>query len=532
MKKRFLLLLIAAALFLCSCDGKLNLPHMEQSKNPYPIESDVVLTYFMPRPNAITAKVLSMNDTPFKQELEKQTGIKVNFIHAPTNMEEQFVSLMIASNDLTDIVEYSWSYFIGENSRNAGADMVVASLDEEMERYSPSFHAYLNHNPDVKKSLAADDGSIYVYPFIRQDEVLKTYRGCMVRADVMENLGLAFPETIEEWDRTLRELKDAGFDTPIFYTLNSESMETMNLFVGAFGIGGDFYLDGNVVKYGPYEEPFGEFVRMMALWYKDGLLGDDISGLNASSLNDFMLQGRSAIAYGTVGGTFGMLLPLMNEKGSGFRLAPLKYPAVKKGMTPEFGHRENKLGGYGAMISANSMNKALAMRLLDYAYSAEGHKLYNFGIEGVSYTMQEGKPVYTDDILEAERLHGMTIQQAMAQYLRAYTPGPFVQDKQYLMQYYTMPEQKQALEVWSDTNMSAHSYPSVMCDESDAKEFNEIMGDVKKYQYEMVYKLITGEETMENLAEYFDMLKKLRIEDAIQIKQRVYDEYTKNNERR
>ena len=38
--------------------------------------------------------------------------------------------------------------------------------------------------------------------------------------------------------------------------------------------------------------------------------------------------------------------------------------------------------------------------LLDYMYSEEGTLLINMGIEGTHYTMQNGKPIFTDYVMK------------------------------------------------------------------------------------------------------------------------------------
>ena len=40
------------------------------------------------------------------------------------------------------------------------------------------------------------------------------------------------------------------------------------------------------------------------------------------------------------------------------------------------------------------------MKLVDYLFSKDGSTLVNYGIEGTNYTMVNGKPTYTDNILK------------------------------------------------------------------------------------------------------------------------------------
>ena len=38
---------------------------------------------------------------------------------------------------------------------------------------------------------------------------------------------------------------------------------------------------------------------------------------------------------------------------------------------------------------------------IDFWFSEEGNRLFNFGIEGESYNMVDGKPIFTDEVLES-----------------------------------------------------------------------------------------------------------------------------------
>ena len=71
----------------------------------------------------------------------------------------------------------------------------------------------------------------------------------------------------------------------------------------------------------------------------------------------------------------------------------------------------------------SAKNVKAAVWLLDWLYSEEGQICYNFGIEGESYEMKDGKPVYTDLIMNNP--DGMSVAQALAAYTRASTSAPY-----------------------------------------------------------------------------------------------------------
>ena len=70
----------------------------------------------------------------------------------------------------------------------------------------------------------------------------------------------------------------------------------------------------------------------------------------------------------------------------------------------------------------------------------------NFGKEGVSYEMKDGKPIYTDLIMNNP--DGLSVGDAMTEWIFANWSGPFAQDDGYIEQYNQYQQQKDALELW------------------------------------------------------------------------------------
>ena len=78
------------------------------------------------------------------------------------------------------------------------------------------------------------------------------------------------------------------------------------------------------------------------------------------------------------------------------------------------------------------------MRLYDFGFSEEGYRRFNWGEEGVSYTMENGKPQYTELILKNPE--GKSVDTVLANYAMTAIKGPamLVQDPDYMLQYYSM----------------------------------------------------------------------------------------------
>ncbi len=69
--------------------------------------------------------------------------------------------------------------------------------------------------------------------------------------------------------------------------------------------------------------------------------------------------------------------------------------------------------------------------------------------------------------------------------------GPLVQDPRYLKQFYAMPEQADAVRIWSDASDEL-LMPAVEVGAADARKFNAIMSDLKIYVAEMTTRFILG----------------------------------------
>ncbi|QGQ99009.1 hypothetical protein EHS13_31105 [Paenibacillus psychroresistens] len=114
----------------------------------------------------------------------------------------------------------------------------------------------------------------------------------------------------------------------------------------------------------------------------------------------------------------------MKEKDPKYNLVGVPYPVLNKGDTPKFGQKDfSAPQGGNFAISPKSKNPELAVQLLDYGYSEEGKKFFNFGAEGVGHTMVGDYPTYTDTIKSNYSLN-------LGLYTRA-TGGPTIQDRRY-----------------------------------------------------------------------------------------------------
>ncbi|MCK9478205.1 MAG: extracellular solute-binding protein [Firmicutes bacterium] len=493
----------------------------------YPIDTDKTLKYWVQLHESVAPNFNSLNDTVFGQELIAQTGINIEFIHPPVTQVREKFNLLIASRELPDIIEWGWYNFTG-GPHMAIEDEIILPLNSVIKKAAPNLSDYLNKNPEIARSISTDEGEVYSFPMVRENDYLNTFFGPMLRKDLLDKAGLSVPETVDEWENVLYAFKNLGVEIPLATFLDNNRIKTTAPFLGAFGVSGEFYVEDGKVKFGPYEEEaFSSFVKLMAKWYKDGILDPDFVETDHSRYAALGLSGKWGAAFGSCGGNFGSWIPAITKVNPEAEFVPAKYPVLNKGDYPKFGQKNFNAGLENgcAAITTQCEEIELAARLLDYAYSDKGFLLYNFGKEGESYNMVDGIPTYTELITEPDKNGGQPMSYAIAKYARASYFGPMIQAENYMKQYAKLDVQKRAIETWADTKQTEYALPYVTLTASENSEFSTIMTDVNTYRQEQVYKLITGTYGIDKLPEYFTTLKSMGIERAIEINQQAYERY-------
>lgn len=470
--------------------------------------------------NANTAQTVSnMGETELSKALEKKFNTSIEFIHPAQGQDAEKFNIMIAMGDLPDIIEYDWNSYSG-GPEKALADGVIQELN--IDEDAPNLAAYVKENKNVDRQIRTDSGKYFGYPFIRGDRSLQTSAGLIIRKDWLDDLKLPVPETIDDWTKTLTAFKkQKGAVSPLDL---ATWHYPFGAFLGAYGVTeGMFIGDDGKVVYGPAQPGYKEFLSKMNEWYKAGLLNADFVSLDSNIIQSDILNGYSGATAGSVGGNMGKWLAAKpNDK---FDLAAAPYPVLNKGDKPEFGQLQNSVTGTYAVISRDCKNPELCKKILDYGYSEEGKMLFNFGIEGESYNMVDGYPKYTDII--TNNPDGLSMSASLARYALSHTEGPFIQDKRYMEQYASLPQQKEAIQVWSNTNMEKHILPGISLLPDEANAMASKIENINTYQSEMVAKFIMGIEPIDNFDAYVAELKNRGLDEYVKMMQQSYNRFLK-----
>jgi putative aldouronate transport system substrate-binding protein len=487
----------------------------------YPIKSDATLKYWVQLNGNVADIHKSMNETEYAKTLQEKTGIKVEFLHPAAGQEKEQFNLLVASGELPDLVEWIWPSFPG-GPEKAIKDGSILKLNDTIDKFAPNLKKYLSANKDVEKMMKTDSGSIYSFPFVRGDDLLLVFYGPILRNDWLKELNLEAPTTVEEWEKVLRAFKEKkGAEAPL--TIDARTGLPADFICGAFGVNTGYFMSNGKVKYGPLEPGYKEYIEKMHQWYKEGLLDKNFATIDGKAVQANMLNGKSGATLGYNGGSLGTWMKAM--EGKPFDLGAAPFPTKNKGETPVFTQKDWKVPGTGVAISAKSKNVELAARLLDYGYSKEGELLYNFGKEGVSYKMEGTYPKFTTEV--TNNPNKLSIGQAIAKYARSAYQGPFVQRKEYIEQYLTLPQQQAAIKTWSKNDAYKTMVPPITPTPEESSKLSKIDSDISTYVSEMQIKFVMGSEPLSNYDKFVDQIKKLNVEEAIKIRDAAVERYNK-----
>ena len=496
------------------------------AEKPY---EGTTLTWYTKLNANVSDNYTNLGETPWAQYVEEKTGIHIEFQHPTQGSENEEFAVMVASGEYPDIIEHTWTSYSGGGGA-AINDGVIIALDDYMDQ-APNLSALLEENPEISKMIKSSSGNYYCFPFLRGLETpnkTEFSSGLTYRADVLKELGFdTVPETIDEWEEVLRAAKAAGFSKP--FTTRNEWVK--DVWSPAFDNWGSFYVDDGVVKNGLIEDSRKEFIARMAAWYDEGLLDNDWMQADKKSTQTDFVAGNCVLGYAPFGQGLGTYTQAMMEADPNFKEEYIQAAAPvtsTKGQNAKFSKMNNIFdqSGVSAAISSQCKNVEAAVWLLDWMYSEEGMICYNFGIEGVSYEMVDGKPVYTDVIMNNP--DGMSVAQALAAYTRTSTSGVGVQMEDYIEQYYAQDNQKTALELSMKTDMGEHMFPPCSVSEENQDRYTEIMSQVKTLSDEMEASFICGTTSMDEWDSYQQKLKDAGIEEAIAMMQQAYDNYMAN----
>ena len=521
-KKRNLLIVIALVFLMLSlitaCDKKTttNTTSAAAATDGYQIVSKpTTFTFF----NNFDNIVFDSEWEVFKKAGEITNVYLTSAISKTNSNEKDAFNLMVASGKLADLVSYVDGNELDKLGRSGG----LIALNDLIDQYAPNIKRTLEENARFRRDAYSLDGNIYYLPKTNGLRFTEFY---WIRKDWLDNLGLEVPTTTAELHDVLYAFRNNDpngngikDEIPLFDRRGDKSSDE---YLQMFNSSTEFSIKNGKVVYDPLEPEFEVGVKELTKWYAEGIIDPEIFTRGSKSRDVLLASNQGGFTHDWV--STGDYKTKLSGDIPGFDLVAIAPPVSPYG-TQILRDRRSSAPGWG--ISATCKDPVTLIKYMDFFFSEEGDTLINWGIEGVTYGIDEnGNKYFLDNIMNSDTTPLLELRKYGVQYRIG-----MIQDPGYEYAFMS-DEAKQAAELYDahpewypdDTlNYQNQRLSSKILPEYDS-QFTKIKTSIRSYVDEMYQSWVLGAKDFDSTyPEFVKELEKRGIYEAIEILQKSYD---------
>ncbi len=551
MKKTLVSLLLALMLVMTCFAGvaEVELPPIPE-KYELPIGDGSIpqLSIYMGTEAGYEKAYLTYDDHVAIKEWEARTGLDFTFVHPPLNDDGTFFNTTIASQDLPDMWSTGsfTSYYTG-GVEGAIRDGVLLHLNDYITQYGYYYltEAHTNWDEQAANNFKTDSGMYRFGAASQRVPVLgQQHTGMVVRGDLLDELDIDVPETIDEVHDMLVAMKEVeGVKVPLaLEKLNSSYYYNGDFLAAWAGVTTNgFMLDSEgKVTYAQLQPEYKEWLAMMQAWANEGLIDVDSTTRTHSDAEAMVTSGQAVMcAIGNWETQEDIAVGKAGTNNEDFVLIGLTAPAKDKdsvGETNGFARPivNGENGNYWG-ISTTNPAPVESFKAFDYLYSYEGTELMVFGPEKaidqlhkdagqevvIHWTNPDGTRQFSDYILKNPELEYNSIRYI---YTIQSLSSEYASEMEYMQ--YGEPCNAQCWEAWTKYADSSRHVPSTISLTADEATVRDpIVTNVQTYIWEKIYNIVFNGDSIDNWDGYVEQLYNLGIEDAIKVVQDATDRY-------
>ncbi|MDR1956700.1 MAG: extracellular solute-binding protein [Treponema sp.] len=354
-----------------------------------------VLSLTVDRPIFTESPVGKLVETEWRKALDKYMGMPVNLTinEVPYGDYSERLSIYMASGEWADI--FSWNGGDISSLFDLGEQGLLLNLRD----YPDQTKNFFSLTPDTAlKTITSEDNGVYMF----HDLLISSYNGsqeCVrVNVDVLNRHNLKVPETLDDLYQLAKQLKALYPDT---FPITGYAGMLQNNIMRAFHGGRKLYYNGSKFVYGNRENAFRQGLEYLHKLYAEKLLDPEWYTDNETQRTAKLNTGKSFIAY-----SYSDMDP---ESHPGVTLGYIPYLSPDGSTVPWYPNDNQRgvilAGGYCILINAKTKYPELAMKIVDFQYSKEMLTLFNWGVEGTTYTVQaDGSKQFVPEIMNAPNM--------------------------------------------------------------------------------------------------------------------------------
>ncbi len=347
---------------------------------------------------------------PVEQQASAWTGISLVDQTVGANMrtdensgKTEALNLMLAGGNLPDIVGSSR---LKDFVNQYGPEGAFVPLNDLIAEHAPNMQAYFDSRPEIASAISAADGNMYYIPYLPDGKYGRAY---FIRYDWLDAVGMDVPNDVEELEAVLRAFKTQdpngngeADEIPFFARQWPELLRLVTLWDGRSSGSDtyhDFHVADGVVTHGYIGEGYREGIANIARWYEEGLIDAEVFTRGSSAREYLLSEDLGGMTHDWFASTSGY--NRLSDSIDGFSFRAMVPPASISGARIEE-HRRTPIKPDGWAISYTNEYPVETIKYFDFWFTEEGRRLANFGVEGEQYTMVDGAPKFTDEVLNSD----------------------------------------------------------------------------------------------------------------------------------
>lgn len=471
------------------------------------------------------------NDMDFIKDYEEKTNIKLNIQNPPQSEFATKLNLAFASGEIPDII-----YAGGPNTFNAAAEVdygqqgLLVPLEDMIEEYAPNFHALMEQNPDIRKSITTTEGHIYALPHITEGPTSQWIMGPVwYNGEWLDNLGVEqLPQSVEEFKELMIRFRDEDpngngqqDEIPIS-DVNFGGIR--HWFMPAFGVKGwGVQENDGVVSYSFTDEGFRGYLEFMRDLYAEGLIDQEVFSQSKEQMQAKGQDNRIGVfqewySYFLTGRTEEEAIndPMFGPLTSEYQTEPVMPigPGIKRG---------------AFAISSNNPSPEAALRWIDEFYTKEGFEYLYYGPEGSYWNWADDSQtvkVLSDAAANAENSEEFrgTITPAYGITVPAYSQplDPIGEVEENPFNDFIVEETQEKILDYGEV-----IFPLIYLTPEEQEEISYITVELETYMLENEAQFIRGSKELndETWQEYLDTMSQIGSDRLIEINQEAYDRW-------
>lgn len=480
-------------------------------------------------------------DSPFPVALDEKTGVHIEYKMVSADSRAENFSVLIASDDLPDIITQANFYYKGVFREGITEDNWFANIYDYRD-YCPNYFYEVTKDPNDKniyRSVFLEDDVVGSFYCLRD----KAYKQntIFVRSDWLDRIGWT-RDDIVTWQDThdllmafKTNIETATYPTLLYNTLEAGgthwNMYDTVAYVSPYGA--QVFVDENGKVYAAHTTDRDRLLMTdIAQWFSEGLFDPDWMAFSDMTNDSFRSK--------WIGDQFGYMVLATSDCSTEKAVLDdpdanwlaLRDPVLTEGQVLHLGDERSRVFFGSASISAKCENIPLVMSYIDWRYSDEGADFMSWGVEGVSWEYVDGERRITDFMLNNEGCN-YTMMLLIYCLNTLCDPGLDINTVHYnydggdvVIEAYDYLDSG-----YRDYYDGAYEYPSsaISFTSEQLGEISSYSSDVLTYIQENFLSFVDGSNPMSNWDAYTAKFSEVGLDDLLAVYQEAYDAYKAEN---